>query len=52
LHLDLQENPPRGYHNFEKLICVGPQIIGGEGNIETENNEIPEVSIEDNEEEV
>jgi len=50
LHLDLQENPPKAYHNFEKLIAEGPNIIGGEGNIETENNEIPEVSIEDNEE--
>ena len=28
LHLDLQENPPIAYHNFEKQIAVGPSITG------------------------
>ena len=28
LHLDLQENPPIAYHNFEKQIAVGPKIMG------------------------
>jgi len=26
-HLDLQENPPRFYHNFEKLIGIGDKIV-------------------------
>jgi len=30
LHLDFQENPPRAYHNFEKLIAVGDKIEGSE----------------------
>ena len=52
LHCDLQENPPRAFHNFEKLIAVGPNIIGDASNIDTENNEIPEVNVSDNEEEI
>lgn len=28
LHLNLQENPPVAYHNFEKIIAVGSNIMG------------------------
>ncbi len=28
LHMDFQSQPPRAYHNFEKLIAEGPNIIG------------------------
>ena len=27
-HLDLQENPPIAYHNFEYAVAIGPNIIG------------------------
>ena len=27
LYLDLQENPPLAYHNFEKVIAIGDKII-------------------------
>lgn len=38
LHLDLQENPPVAYHNFEKKIAIGGNIIGGDGeNIDIDN---------------
>lgn len=30
LHMDFQSNPPKAYHNFEKLIAEGPKIIGGD----------------------
>lgn len=27
LHMDFQHNPPRAYHNFEKLIAEGENIL-------------------------
>ena len=27
LHMDFQSNPPKAYHNFEKLIAEGPNIL-------------------------
>lgn len=27
LHLNLQENPPIAYHNFEKIVAIGSKII-------------------------
>tara|TARA_R110000824_G_scaffold379_8_gene2757 strand:+ start:909 stop:1172 length:264 start_codon:yes stop_codon:yes gene_type:complete len=27
LHMDFQANPPKAYHNFEKLIAEGPNIL-------------------------
>jgi len=46
LHLDLQENPPVAYHNFEKPIAIGEKIISGDKNIsiEEEDEEVEEVS--------
>ena len=34
LHLDLQENPPIAYHNFEKQIAIGSNILSGDRNID------------------
>jgi len=28
LHLDLQENPPVAYHNFERPIAIGDKLLG------------------------
>ena len=39
LHLDLQENPPIAYHNFEKQIAVGSKILG-HSNIDINEDEI------------
>tara|TARA_R100000951_G_scaffold84_1_gene199 strand:- start:237 stop:1028 length:792 start_codon:yes stop_codon:yes gene_type:complete len=36
LHLDLQENPPLAYHNFEKVIAIGDKIIN-DNNINDNN---------------
>ena len=52
LHLDLQENPPIAYHNFEKQIAIGEKILVGDTNINTDNNEIPEVEVSDNDEDI
>jgi hypothetical protein len=32
LYLDLQQNPPLAYHNFEKLIARGGEIINENNN--------------------
>ena len=37
LHLDLQENPPEAYHNFETKIAIGDKIISGDSNIDISN---------------
>jgi len=29
LHLDLQENPPEAYHNFERKIAIGEKLLEG-----------------------
>ena len=34
LHLDLQENPPIAYHNFEFPVAKGSNIISGDTNID------------------
>ena len=36
LHLDLQENPPVAYHNFEKVVAIGDKI-NGDTNIDISN---------------
>jgi hypothetical protein len=47
LHLDLQENPPIAYHNFEKQIAIGSKILGNSNvDITDLKNEDP-VSIDD-----
>tara|TARA_R100001463_G_scaffold80268_1_gene134722 strand:- start:108 stop:887 length:780 start_codon:yes stop_codon:yes gene_type:complete len=38
LHLDLQENPPVAYHNFEKVVAIGDKI-NGDSNIDISNLE-------------
>ena len=39
LHLDLQENPPKAYKNFETLIAIGGKIVHGDLEIKTETQE-------------
>ena len=40
LHMNFQANPPEAYHNFEKLIAVGPNIIGSsEDNFKSDEEE-------------
>ena len=34
LHLDLQKNPPLAYHNFEKLIARGNEIINEKNDLD------------------
>lgn len=52
LHLDLQENPPVAYHNFEKKIAIGDKILVGDTNINMDENDTPEVQDSDNEEDI
>ena len=33
LHMDFQSNPPKAYHNMEKLIALGHNIIGDSGKV-------------------
>lgn len=40
LHLDLQENPPLAYHNFEKVIAIGDKIIDDNNINNINENEI------------
>ncbi len=42
LHLDLQENPPKAYKNFETLIAVGGKIVHGDLEIKADENNITE----------
>ena len=34
LHLDLQQNPPHAYRNFETLISIGDKILGNNGDVD------------------
>jgi hypothetical protein len=52
LHLDLQENPPIAYHNFEKKIAIGEKLLVGDTNINMDENDTPEVEVSDNEEDI
>ncbi len=52
LHLDLQENPPIAYHNFEKKIAIGEKLLVGDTNINMDENDKPEVEVSDNEEDI
>ena len=45
LHLDLQENPPVAYHNFETLIAVGSSHMG-EDLPESEENKDKDINKE------
>jgi hypothetical protein len=45
LHLDLQENPPKAYKNFETLVAIGDKIVYGDLEIKTENQE-EDINIE------
>ena len=45
LHLDLQENPPIAYHNFEKKIAVGSNIINDNRNLDLKNEDPVEEEI-------
>ena len=33
LHMDFQSNPPKAYHNMEKLIAIGDKIVGDAGKV-------------------
>ena len=48
LHLDLQENPPVAYHNFEKVIAIGSNIMG-DSNVDI--SELQEGGVEEKVEE-
>ncbi len=52
LHLDLQENPPIAYHNFEKKIAIGEKLLVGDTNINMDENDKPEIEVSDNEEDI
>jgi len=47
LHLDLQENPPVAYHNFEKIVAVGDKIQNGDTNIDISNLEDNKIESDD-----
>lgn len=43
LHLNLQENPPHAYHNFEELLMVGEKwVVGNHDDYEEVNMDEPE----------
>ena len=48
LHLDLQENPPIAYHNFEKQIAIGGNILGSEI-VKNEDEEEEQINDDDDE---
>jgi hypothetical protein len=39
LHMDFQSNPPKAYHNFEELIAIGPNLVGGSSSGKEEEKE-------------
>ncbi len=45
LHLDLQENPPIAYHNFEKQIAVGSNIVNDNRSLALKNEDPVEEEI-------
>ncbi len=50
-HLDLQENPPIAYHNFEYQVAIGNNIIRGDININVDDLEDNAEVEEDNNDE-
>jgi hypothetical protein len=47
LHLDLQENPPKAYKNFETLVAIGDKIVHGDLEIKVDENKMEDNSKED-----
>jgi len=52
LMLNLAENPPLAFHNMETLLAIGPKLVGAQGNIKENDDEVDDFKSLKNEDEI